>query len=494
MITIGMPHFNDFDGVFFTLQSLKLYHDMSDVEILVIDNSGSDRLKKWMNYWTKCRYIRCTDIQGTAYAKNKVFEYATGDFVLCIDCHVLFKPESIDKLKAFVSLNSDSKDLYYGCLVYDDLKTYCPSMKNVWSGHMWGVWGQAYPEDKLQSEPVEIWSHGGGCFAAFKKHWLWFNSKFAGFGGEEGYLAEKYRYHGRKVYSLPWLKWVHRFNDGTGYRLSVKDKIRNYLIGFQELELDEKPLDDHFGKKSVDAERDKIVCCCPTYGRYDCLNETVESFIRQDYAGEKRLVILNDDPRVKYVYDHPNVKVLNAEKRCMSLGEKFTKLIKTAIETYPNALYMIWPQDDIMLPWALTEAKRKYEKSACVCSYPAGRWFSMKNKITKYEPTAISHLPLFSKEFFVSAGNFEKVSVGEDTNYFTRAKSITQNKCLSGSLGKGKAYHIYRWANGHYHISGHNKDEAWERCRIEVEKTMTPGEYKITPIWKADYVKMVEGF
>src|SRR5690348_12228659 len=36
-LTIGMATYNDFDGVYFTLQALRLYQDLEHVELLVID-------------------------------------------------------------------------------------------------------------------------------------------------------------------------------------------------------------------------------------------------------------------------------------------------------------------------------------------------------------------------------------------------------------------------------------------------------------------------
>jgi hypothetical protein len=40
---------------------------------------------------------------------------------------------------------------------------------------------------------------------------------------------------------------MHRFNDGVSYPLDIKDRIRNYIIGFKELGLDPQPVYDHFG-------------------------------------------------------------------------------------------------------------------------------------------------------------------------------------------------------------------------------------------------------
>jgi hypothetical protein len=85
---------------------------------------------------------------------------------------------------------------------------------------------------------------------------LWFNREFRGFGGEEGYIHEKYRQAGNKVYCIPWLMWWHLFKNGTGrgtppYPALLKDKVRNYIIGFKELGLDMQPLYEQFGEEMI---------------------------------------------------------------------------------------------------------------------------------------------------------------------------------------------------------------------------------------------------
>jgi hypothetical protein len=134
-------------------------------------------------------------------------------------------------------------------MFYDDIKHAVLQMEPKWSGQMWGVWGN-FTQD-IPSDQFEIPMHGGGLFGCRREAWLGFNPKFRGFGGEEGYIQEKFRKAGRKVWCLPWIRWIHRFGCGNGYPLSVEDKIRNYLIGFKELELDLKPIYEHFGMQIV---------------------------------------------------------------------------------------------------------------------------------------------------------------------------------------------------------------------------------------------------
>ena len=52
------------------------------------------------------------------------------------------------------------------------------------------------------------------------------------------------------------MKWVHRFGrpDGTKYEVKLKDKIRNYIIGWSELGLDIGPIIENFASKMTVAE------------------------------------------------------------------------------------------------------------------------------------------------------------------------------------------------------------------------------------------------
>src|SRR5918997_2894012 len=94
-LTIGMATYNDFDGVYFTLQALRLYQDLEDTELLVIDNYGCEHTKQFVEGWVKGRYVLATQAVGTAAAKNQIFVEARGQAGLCCDSHVLFAPGTI---------------------------------------------------------------------------------------------------------------------------------------------------------------------------------------------------------------------------------------------------------------------------------------------------------------------------------------------------------------------------------------------------------------
>jgi len=132
--------------------------------------------------------------------------------------------------------------------MYDDLKGVATHFDLVWRAQMWGIWGSDERGANPDNEPFEIPAQGLGLFACRKDSWLGFNPNFRGFGGEEGYIHEKYRLMGKKTLCLPFLRWVHRFGrpNGVRYPLTIENKIRNYFIGHLELGKDVTPVIEHF--------------------------------------------------------------------------------------------------------------------------------------------------------------------------------------------------------------------------------------------------------
>ncbi len=250
-LTIGMAVYKNFEQVWFTLQALRMYQNIADIELIVIDNFGDDSLRDFIRDWMTngimpVRYVRYTVVQGPANAKNRIFVESTGEWVLVIDSHVMLAPGAVQKLKNWIDRNPHCRDLLHGPLLYDDLHTTADAMNNEWRGGMWGTWRNAVVD--TAAEPYSIPMHGMGLFACRRDAWLGFNPDFRGFGGEEGYIHTKFRQAGRDILLLPFLRWCHYFQTRNGivsapYIPMLADKIRNYKIGFQELGLDTSNLE-----------------------------------------------------------------------------------------------------------------------------------------------------------------------------------------------------------------------------------------------------------
>ena len=252
-LTIGMASYKNYTEVWFTVQALRMFHDLTDVEILVVDNFGDNNLRNFVSSWGdgKVRYVEYKEGNGPAAAKHKVFEEAAGEWVIMIDSHVMLPPGTVARFLEWADAHPVCMDLLQGPLVYDNLRSTADAMNPIWSGGMWGQWRTQ--DVGVGADPYPIFMHGAGLMACRKDAWVGFNPNFRGFGGEEGYIHEKFRQAGRRVILLPFLRWVHLFKvDGAPYPLNYEDRIRNYVIGFTELGLDLQPVREHFGAEAVD--------------------------------------------------------------------------------------------------------------------------------------------------------------------------------------------------------------------------------------------------
>ena len=244
--------YDDFDGVYFTIQSIRLYHSeiIDNIEFIVIDNNPTSKYgvatKKFVTSIDNCRYFEFTDYTSTT-VKNKVFEYANTPYVLCIDCHVMLVPGSLNKLIEYFE-TTDTGNLLHGPLLWDNLTSVSTHLSNEWGTYMQGKWQTDDRYKNGDSKPFNIYAQGMGLFACRKDSWLEFNRNFRGFGGEEIYIHEKYRKNGKHVILLPFLGWLHRFGrpNGVPYPNTFTDRYRNYLIGRIELQQDTDEIDDMF--------------------------------------------------------------------------------------------------------------------------------------------------------------------------------------------------------------------------------------------------------
>jgi hypothetical protein len=266
-LTIGMATHDDFDGLYFTIQNIRLNHKeiLDKIEFVIIDNNPNSKhgksIRNFMQ-WIKepVQYLPFTKFQSTT-VKNKVFELADTPYVLCIDSHVLLEQGSLKKLINFYESGKDYGNLLQGPLVYDDMENISSHFDlTKWGGNMWGQWGSDDRAKNPNNEPFEIPAQGMGLFSCRKDAWLGFNKEFRGFGGEEGYIHEKYRKNGKKVICLPFLRWVHRFDrpNGTTYPNILEDRFRNYYIGFKELGLDTTELFENFPEFSNTENLNKL--------------------------------------------------------------------------------------------------------------------------------------------------------------------------------------------------------------------------------------------
>jgi hypothetical protein len=262
LLTIGMATYDDYDGVYFTIQALRMHQlkGIEDkVEIIVIDNNPTSKygkeVKTFVEGFAKGKYIPYIERQST-FVKYDIFKYASGKYTLCIDCHVMFEENAIKNLLEYYEKNPDTKNLIQGPLLNDDLKNISTHFDPIWRDRMYGIWACNRIEYQ-KNEPFEIPMMGMGVFSCKTDSFPNINNNFKGFGGEEGYIAEKFRQNGGNNICLPNFKWIHRFirPSGVPYRNNLEDRVFNYFLGWLEILQDEN---HPFFQKIIDAFKENI--------------------------------------------------------------------------------------------------------------------------------------------------------------------------------------------------------------------------------------------
>ncbi|WP_116210841.1 glycosyltransferase [Streptomyces olivoreticuli] len=269
-ITVGMATYDDYDGVYFTLQALRLSHapELADAQFVVVDNNPSGpvapALRALADRIPGYRYLPFGQYASTA-VRDLVFRVSESPVTLCLDSHVLLAPGAVRAVLDHFEQRPDSRDLLQGPMIADGLddgrEPPSTHLDPEWGDGMFGVWRTDPRGADPRGKPFEVGMQGLGLFACRTDAWPGINPRFRAHGGEEGYLHEKVRRGGGRVLCHPGVRWLHRFTrpQGPTFPLTLLERVRNYLIGHRELGLAADGLTEHLrGLVGEDHTRDVL--------------------------------------------------------------------------------------------------------------------------------------------------------------------------------------------------------------------------------------------
>lgn len=215
-----------------------------------------------------------------------------------------------------------------------------------------------------------------------------------------------------------------------------------------------------------------------TYQRHHLLEEAIYSYLLQyeSYKHHSEMVVINDSPDVKYIFDHPNVKIINLKERFSSIGKK---LEWGFTQCKYDWVYRL-DDDDLLSPWALELQKNYHTQSPDSdiyrCRY---HYFYLNNK---YQGLAgsVNNGNSYKKNWVKKINIIDK-SIGED-NW------LTFNNNANLYTGDTSRYSmIYRWGMGVYHISGMGDKSNEEIYRITDINNKESGVINLNPNFKENY-------
>ena len=237
-----------------------------------------------------------------------------------------------------------------------------------------------------------------------------------------------------------------------------------------------------------------ISCKMITYGRVDLLEESLYSFLNQDYPGRKELVIVNDYPMQKLEYDHPEVRIFNLDETFSTIGNKEN----FAVEQCQADIIAVWDDDDVALPNHLSNIAKWFKPNTNILHWKRGIYYN--------EPdiTAITWLGnsgiVYTKKAWEAIGRHPIENAGYDMTLIERLHRLGYEGVVFAEPEDPSWF--YMWGGRGYHMSGQGHDTGKgpnvvqrHSAYIEMERMLgkiPTGTIKLNPHWKHNYAKMLE--
>jgi hypothetical protein len=161
VLTVATAVYDDLYGTQMLMQDLLMHHDLTDVELLIVDNHPttkgepghpSDETKKLISYASGigARYIPMAEPIGTAPPRNRCVAEATGEVVVVCDCHIMFATGALAAIRDYFADPVHQLDIASGPMLAKRrqpdgrLQVLATHYADVWRKEMWGIWGQAW--------------------------------------------------------------------------------------------------------------------------------------------------------------------------------------------------------------------------------------------------------------------------------------------------------------------------------------------------------------
>lgn len=216
-----------------------------------------------------------------------------------------------------------------------------------------------------------------------------------------------------------------------------------------------------------------------TYQRHHLLEEAIQSYLLQleGHENESEMVVINDSNEVEYVFDHPNVRIINHPNRFSSVGKKLEWGFKQCKYDW---IYRL-DDDDLLSPWALDVNKTYRDENPYKdIVRDESHYFFSQNEYQGLS-SSINCGNCYSKKYIESIGSIIDSSMGED-NWLTFMNDADIY------IGNGDKFTmIYRWGMNTYHISGMGDKSNEEIFEITDKSNTESGIIKLQPKFNSNY-------
>ena len=240
-----------------------------------------------------------------------------------------------------------------------------------------------------------------------------------------------------------------------------------------------------------------VSCFCLTYGRPRLLEEAIHSFLQQDYAGPKEMIVLNDYSGQILELDHPQVQVINLPKRFRTPGEK----MNAAAALASHDLLFVWDDDDVYLSHRLSFSVANFDPAKGFFK-ASHAWFWNDGELKGLIENLLHSGSCWSRHLFDAVRGYPADGSCCDWVFEMRLKAGFPGSNKSSDVTPEELYYVYRWAGtGSYHVSGFGgatvgQNHGYAKAAAAVEQQADRGEIPLgrvvlQPHWKHDYRRLI---
>jgi glycosyltransferase involved in cell wall biosynthesis len=235
---------------------------------------------------------------------------------------------------------------------------------------------------------------------------------------------------------------------------------------------------------------------CITYGRVSLLEEAIESFLRQDYPKDRcELVIVNDYPLQKLIFEHPQIKIFNLDKTFDTIGEKEN----FAINQCQGELIAVWDDDDIALSNHLSNIAKFWKEDSNLLHWANGAFYNEPN-ITKLMSLGNSGI-VYSKKAWEEIGKSPIENAGGDMTLVVAIHNLGRDKVILANPPDEEVSWFYMWGGRGYHQSGQGTDDGSRPNVIKrhcsyieqqrIKGLIPTGNISLFPHWNKNYKELL---
>lgn len=165
------------------------------------------------------------------------------------------------------------------------------------------------------------------------------------------------------------------------------------------------------------------------------VEEALGCFLEQDYDGDMELVIVNDDVDQELVFDHPQVRIINMERRVRNLGVKRNIAVSECRGDY----LMCIDDDDLFGPDRISRAMANMQDEC----WASDRFFMDLNPPV-IAVGAMHWNFIFSKRLFIRYGAYCTVEAFGSCEVRMRGAIIAHMKRHGIGFDQGAPNFLYR--------------------------------------------------